>query len=885
MQSKLWHAVSAADALLGAESREAGLAADEAQQRFAQGANELVQKKGKTTLQLFLDQLKDFMIIVLLIAAVISGVVGELVDALVILTIIIINAVIGVVQEKKAESSLNALKQMSAPIAKVIRGGREYSIPAREVVKGDIVLLEAGDRVAADLRLLQSVNLKIQESALTGESLPADKDASVELPEDAALGDRINMAFSGSVVTYGRGRGVVVATGMQTEVGRIADMLMQEDDRLTPLQKKLEALGKILAIGALLVCVLIFAVGVLYGKPIMEMFLTSVSLAVAAIPEGLPAIATIVLALSVQRMVKRNAIVRTLPSVETLGSASVICSDKTGTLTQNRMEVKKIYYDGKELPVGEAVGLDSAALVRLIEVISLCNDARYHSEGGGSTAIGDPTEIALIDAAQLLGVDKAQAEQNMPRIAEIPFDSDRKLMTTVHQDAEAMRAYVKGGVDILLSRCSRILDQGEIRPITDADKAMIHRANDAMATEALRVLGMAFKEIDEIPGPKDMPQLEQDLVFVGMTGMMDPPREEARGAVAKCRTAGIRPVMITGDHLTTAVAIAKSLDILREGDLAITGAELEKMGEEELAQKVEQISVYARISPEHKVRIVNAWRNHGHVVAMTGDGVNDAPALKNADIGCAMGIVGTEVAKEASDLILTDDNFATLVSAVEEGRRIYDNILKTIQYLLSTNIGEILTLFVATMLNWGTPLLPVHILWVNLITDSLPALGLGVDPAERGIMERKVNKSTSLFTPGMVWRMVYQGVMVGALTLAAFVIGNANYSIEIARTMAFCVLAFSQLVHAFSVRSSRYSAFSRAVGHNKYLLYAIAASAVCMLAVLVIPPLEAIFETVDMTLTQWGIVAGLSFVPLAIVEFMKALHLNGTSAKTESKGA
>ncbi len=878
MQSRLWHTVSADDAIKGMDSEEAGLAADLAQQRLAQGANELVQKKGKTTLQLFLDQLKDFMIIVLLAAAAISGVMGELVDALVIMTIIIINAVIGVVQQKKAESSLNALKQMSAPIAKVLRGGRESSIPARELVVGDVVLLEAGDRVAADMRLIQSINLKIQESALTGESLPVEKDASVLLPGDASLGDRINMAFSGSVVTYGRGRGIVTATGMQTQVGLIADMLMQEDERLTPLQKKLEALGKILAFAALFICVLIFVVGLLYGRPALEMFLTAVSLAVAAIPEGLPAIATIVLALSVQRMVKRNAIVRNLPSVETLGSASVICSDKTGTLTQNRMVVERVYYDGSEMPVDAAKELNSIALLRLVEASALCNDARYHESGGGSTAIGDPTEIALIDAAQLLGLEKTQADKTMPRIAEIPFDSDRKLMTTVHQDGETMRAYVKGAVDILLARCNRILDRGELRTITDDDKEQIRRANDNMAKEALRVLGMAVKEIIEIPEPREMQTLEQDLVFVGMAGMMDPPREEAKGAVAKCRTAGIRVVMITGDHLTTAQAIAKSLDILRDGDMAITGAELEKMSDEELSQKVEQISVFARISPEHKVRIVNAWRDRGHVVAMTGDGVNDAPALKNADIGCAMGIVGTEVAKEAADIILTDDNFATLVTAVEEGRRIYDNILKAIQFLLSTNIGEIITLFVATMLNWGTPLLPVHILWVNLLTDSLPALGMGVDPAERGIMERKVNRSKSLFTGGMIWRMSYQGVMVGALTLTAFMIGRANYSIEVARTMAFCVLAFSQLVHAYSVRSARYSAFSRAVGQNKYLLGAIALSALSMMLVLLVPPLETVFETVDMTLRQWGIVAALSFTPLLVVELVKALHLNGANS-------
>ncbi len=875
MQDTSWHALQVDDVFSNIKSQAQGLSAQEAKRRFERSANELVQKKGKSTLRLFLDQFKDFMIAVLMVAAVISGLVGEIVDAVVILAIVLLNAIIGVVQQKKAENSLAALKKMSAPTAKVIRDGWENSVPAREVVPGDVVLLEAGDRIPADMRLTQTYNLKIQESALTGESVPVEKDASKKLIHDAPLGDRVNMAFSGAMVTYGRGRGVVIATGMDTEVGKIAGMLMQEDERLTPLQRKLEALGKTLAIAALLICVLIFGVGILYGKQVLNMFLTAVSLAVAAIPEGLPAIATIVLALSVQRMVKRNAIVRTLPSVETLGSASVICSDKTGTLTQNRMEVKKLYFDGETVDTPDAQGADSTALTRLLEDCALCNDARYHHEGGGSTAVGDPTEIALIDVAAALGMNKGQTETRMPRVAEIPFDSDRKLMTTVHLvEEESMRAYVKGGVDILLLRCTHILEHGVLRHMEQTDRERIREANEEMARQALRVLGMAFKDIADIPTPKDMPLLESDLIFVGMTGMMDPPREEAKDAVAVCRSAGIRPVMITGDHLITATAVARALDILRDGDLAVTGPELERMSDEDLGEKVAFISVYARISPEHKVRIVKAWQDHGHIVAMTGDGVNDAPALKSADIGCAMGIVGTEVAKEAADLILTDDNFATVVAAVEEGRRIYDNILKTIQFLLSCNIGEILTLFVATMLNWQEPLLPVHILWINLVTDSLPALGLGVDPAERGIMARQTKRSKTLFTRGMVWRMCYQGAMVGLLTLAAFVIGQTYYSLEVARTMAFCVLAFSQFVHAYSVRSSRHSAFSRTMGGNKYLAGAILVSALLMLLVLT-PPLATVFETVNMNLTQWGVVALLSVAPLLIVEIIKALKLNG----------
>lgn len=876
MKQQAWHAMDVQAVREQVESTPQGLSQQQAQQRLAEGANELVHKKGKSTWALFLDQMKDFMILVLLVAALISGLLGEVIDACVILVIVLLNAIIGVAQQKKAESSLAALKEMSAPTAKVLRDGVEMSIPAREVVPGDVVLLEAGDRVPADLRLTQTVNLKIQEAALTGESLPVEKDANAILPEDAALGDRINMAYSSSVVTYGRGSGVVTGTGMQTEVGRIADMLMQEDERQTPLQKKLEALGKVLAIAAMAVCVLIFVVGMLYGKQPLEMFMTAVSLAVAAIPEGLPAIATIVLALSVQRMVKRNAIVRTLPSVETLGSATVICSDKTGTLTQNRMEVKEVYVDGQTVTVEDAQGLQSAALDYLMLDCALCNDARYTEQNGSVSAIGDPTEIALIDLSQKFGREKSRTDQEMPRVAELPFDSERKLMSTVHEAEGKRIVFVKGAVDVLLARCESVLQDGTQVPLDEQQVQRVQQANDAMAQKALRVLGMAMKYIDAIPGKDEMDTLEQHLTFVGMTGMMDPPREEARDAVRTCKSAGIRPVMITGDHLTTAVAIAKSLEILREGDLAITGAELEQMSEEELAQKVEQISVYARISPEHKVRIVNAWQAHGHVVAMTGDGVNDAPALKNADIGCAMGIVGTEVAKEAADIILTDDNFATVVSAVEEGRRIYDNILKAIQFLLSCNIGEILTLFVATMLNWAEPLLPVHILWVNLVTDSLPALGLGVDPAERGIMERKAKQTKSIFSKGIVWRMCYQGVVVGALTLAAFTIGSQS-SIEVGRTMAFCVLAFSQLLHAYSVRSARHSAFSKAVGPNKYLVGATLLSTLCMLLVLVVPPLERVFSLVDLSLQQWLTVAGLSFAQLLIVELFKLLHLNGAN--------
>lgn len=875
MQQTNWHDKSVEQAAQQVQADLTdGLSQAQAQERIQRdGYNELTQKKGKTTFQLFIEQLKDFMIIVLLIAAAISGVMGEVIDACVILFIVLLNAVIGVAQQKKAEQSLAALKSMSTPHAKVLRDGQVVTVSSREVAMGDTVILEAGDMVPADLRLIETVNLKVQEAALTGESSPVEKDASAILPEDAALGDRINMAYSSSVVTYGRAKGIVVGIGMNTEVGRIADMLQSEDDRQTPLQQKLEKVGKTLAIAALCICVVIFLVGMLYGRPVFEMFFTAVSLAVAAIPEGLPAIATIVLALSVQRMVKRNAIVRTLPSVETLGSATVICSDKTGTLTQNKMEVLDLYYDQNTYEVKEGCP-DSRAKELLIQACVLCNDAKYNVVDGARSAIGDPTEIALIDIADKMGQNKTEIDRSVPRIAELPFDSERKLMTTVNEIGGKKIAFVKGAMDILLARCERIQQGEEAVELQQSHRDAVQQANDAMAKKALRVLGMAYKEIDALPEQEDMPNLESGLTFIGMTGMMDPPREEAKAAVAECRGAGIRPVMITGDHKTTAVAIAESLDILRPGDLAVTGDEVEKMSDEELAQKVTKISVYARISPEHKVRIVNAWRANGHIVAMTGDGVNDAPALKNADIGCAMGIVGTEVAKEAADLILTDDNFATVVSAVSEGRRIYDNILKAIQFLISSNVGEIITLFVATLLNWAEPLLPVHILWVNLVTDSLPALGLGVDPAERDIMKRQARVQKNVFTKGMVWRICYQGIMIGGLTLGAYVVGLHIANLEVARTMAFCTLSFGQLVHVYNVRSTHYSAFSNKIGPNKYLIGATLISFAMMFLVLLIPPIEAIFSLVDLSLTQWLYVAAFSVAPIVIVEIAKLINLN-----------
>ena len=832
---------------------------------------------------MYIDQFKDFMIIVLIIAAVISGFLGELTDAVVILMIVILNAVLGVVQENKAEESLAALKRMSAPSAKVLRNGRYDVIPARMLVPGDVVILETGDLVPADIRITKALNLKVQEAALTGESVPVEKDIEPLSMKNVPLGDRVNMGYSGSLVTYGRGEGIVVGTGMDTEVGKIAKMIQSVEEVETPLKKKLQALGKVLGIAALAICAVIFIVGVAYGKEIFEMFLTSVSLAVAAIPEGLPAIATIVLAIGVQRMVKRNAIVRRLPSVETLGSATVICSDKTGTLTLNKMTVERLFYNSRVHSVNkDTEPLDSGEHFRLLVTAGvLCNDSKLKETDGGIVALGDPTETALVDLGLKVGINKEQLEASQPRVDEVPFDSKRKLMTTVHALESHYRVYTKGAVEELLKISDSILLDGKVVKLEQQYRDAIIKTNEEMARDALRVLGMAYKDIWDLSRGSGEQAYENGLTFIGMMGMIDPPRPEAKEAVALCKRAGIKPVMITGDHSVTAVAIARDLGILTEGEEAVTGAELEDISDQDLEERIDRISVYARVSPEHKVRIVKAWQARGQVVAMTGDGVNDAPALKIADIGAAMGIVGTDVSKEASDMVLTDDNFATVVAAVEEGRVIFANILKAIQFLLSCNVGEILTLFVATMLNWHEPLLPIHILWVNLVTDSLPALALGVDPAEKNIMDRKPrNPEKNIFDKGMITRIVYQGIMVGALTLAAFVFGSQR-SLEAGRTMAFTVLALSQLVHAFNVRSNRQSVFKVGLLSNRYLLGAVVLSALLVFAVLEVPLLASMFKVTALGAAEWKMVGALSLAPVVVVEAVKLLGLNTTGGEQD----
>ena len=884
---------------------EKGLTTEEVQKRQEKyGLNQLKEAKKKSLLQRFLDQFKDFSIIVLIIAAIVSGAVGiaegeGITDTIIILIVVIVNAIIGVSQEAKAEKSLEALQKLTDHASKVIRNGEVTVIPAKELVPGDIVVLDTGDYIPADLRIIEAVNLKSQEASLTGESVPVEK--SIEKIEDTevGVGDRLNMLFSSSLVTFGRGKGIVVETGMTTEVGKIAGMINSTEKQETPLQQKLNKLGKTLGIAALAICVVIFFIGLLQGKEPIQMFMTAVSLAVAAIPEGLVAVSTIVLAIGVQKMVKRNAIVKRLPAVETLGSATVICSDKTGTLTQNKMTVEKIFINSETKDVKDYKEQNNNEDVKkLVYANMLCNDTKISKDG---ILTGDPTETALVDMAFKLDFDPSVYDM-MPRVQEIPFDSDRKLMTTVNEFNGKYVVYTKGGVDELLKRCNNYLLNGEVKSDLEKYAEIIRQKNEEMAKEALRVLACAYKEIDHKPTAEEMESMENNLTFIGMVGMIDPPREEAKKAVEKCKTAGIKTVMITGDHKITATAIAKKLGILENEDEAITGQDLEKMSDEELEKNVRKYSVYARVSPEHKVRIVKAWQKNGEIVAMTGDGVNDSPALKRSDIGCAMGVVGTDVAKEAADVILTDDNFATIVSAVEEGRRIYDNILKVIQFLLSSNVGEIVVLFLATLC---TPLfaqwfgisdithleilLPIHILWINLVTDSLPALALAFDPANEDIMRRKPNKpGKGVFTKGMTWRVIYQGVMIGLLTLVAFMIGLATTTtpidgltldeskIEVGQTMAFVTLALSELVHVFNIRNNKKSIFKTKVFNNSKLIWAVLGSAALMFVILAIPALRSIFSIPLLPVGNIIELVCLIFAPLLIVEIFKLFKINTT---------
>lgn len=846
----------------------AGLAEKQAQELLIQyGENKLREKKKKSSFRRFCDQFKDVMILILIAAAVISFAVAcaegepeEFFEPMLILLIVVLNAIMGVMQESKAERALDALKGMSAPHARVIRDGEEKVIDAVRLVPGDIIRLEAGDFVPADARLLCSVSLKSEESALTGESVPSEKDAETIVSENAALGDRDNMVFSGCSITYGTATAVVTATGMNTEMGKIADLLDNEEDCQTPLQNKLAQLGKYLGLLALTACAIIFAVGIADGIPALDIFMTAVSLAVSAIPEGLPAIVTIVLSIGVQRMVKKNAIIRRLPAVETLGSASVICSDKTGTLTQNRMTLVKAYIDGAD-KADDITARISDDVRRLLTFATLCCDGSVVFRDGEEQHIGDPTETAIVLAAHNNGMSKDELNREYPRLAEIPFDSDRKLMTTVNRIHGKNIVIVKGAFDVMSSRCiSGNLESAE-------------RINDALSGDALRVLAIAYKEIEAVPEALSSDDLENGLTFMGLVGMIDPPRPEARASVAVCRRAGIRPVMITGDHIVTASAIAKELDILRDGDKAITGAELDAMTDPELDSQVEKISVYARVSPENKIRIVKAWQRRDQVVSMTGDGVNDAPALKAADIGCAMGITGTDVAKGAADMTLTDDNFATIVDAVREGRGIYANIKKVVGFLLGTNIGEVITVFIAMLFWHKSPLLSMQLLWINLVTDSLPAIALGMEPLEKDIMNfRPKPKDEGLFAHGFGIRTILQGCMFGALALTAFYLGEKVTGVtQGGQTLTFMVLALSQVVQAFNMRSD-HSLFKIGVFTNHKLNRAGLTSTALVLLVL-FTPLSAPFGLIRLTGRLYLIGLALILTPVLVMELSKACGL------------
>ena len=852
-----------------------GLSTEEsASRRQTEGFNEFKKKKNTSLFVKFIRQFKSFMIIVLLAAAVISGFTGYIdgegiTDALIILVILIINALIGMFQENKAEKSLEALEKMSAPRCKVVRDGDIRIIASRELVTGDIVVVETGDSIPADLRLIETVNLKIQEAALTGESLPVEKDAESPVDDEAPVGDRCNMAFASCSVTYGHGKGIVTAIGENTEMGKIAVMIQSVQEMKTPMQIKLDRLGKVLAIICLVLCAMILVIGLCYGRGLMDMFLTAVSLAVAAIPEGLPAVSTVVLALGVQRLARQNAIVRNLPSVETLGSTTVICSDKTGTLTQNRMTVTKIWTEGQVTDCGR----DTESIRRLVRMAVMANDALISRNGIEISTIGDPTETALLDMGARYGIYKDEIYETYPRKAEIPFDSTRKLMSTIHpaEDGGYMVA-IKGGLDEILAICSGILDGGAARKITGNDLEKIHRANMDMASHALRVLAIGFRRMEELPSEISAETIETDITFIGLAGMIDPPREEAKKAVRQCKGAGIKPVMITGDHKITAAAIAESLGIISNGDCILTGTDVELMTDAQLRMMAGNVAVFARVAPEHKVRIVQAYKHIGNVVAMTGDGVNDAPALKLADIGVAMGITGTDVAKEAADVVLTDDNFATIVSAVREGRRIYDNLMKSIQFMISTNLAEILLLLTAVVFNMDMPLLPIQLLFINLVCDALPSLALSVDEAADDIMQRQPTPpGQGIFTKRFTTDVAVRSTIMGLLSLGAYMIGRET-SIETARTMAFAVVILSQYTLIFSIRSG-HRWFGHRIFSNRWLWLTLAGCTAVTLLVMFTPYFQSLFRLTALGGMQWIVVVGLSIGTIALSELYKVLHL------------
>ncbi len=872
--NKKWHSMKIEDVLKELNTTEEGLSDKEAEKRLKEhGYNELRGKKRRTIFELIWSEITDPMILILIGASILSFVLKEWIEGFVILFIVFVNTIISIIQERKAEASIEALKSMSSPSTRVFRQGEDSLISSKEIVVGDIVILEAGGMVPADIRLIEEANLKVQEASLTGESIPVEKNAEEILKEECSLGDRVNMVYTSSLITYGRGIGVVVETGMNTEVGSIAGMLNDEDDFDTPLKRKLAAVGKTLSIAGIIVCILIFGVGLLYKRPVLPLFMTAISLAISIIPEGLPATATIVMALGVKRMVKENALVRKLPAVETLGSSTVICSDKTGTLTQNKMTVTAIAMidDIKNGIFKEVKSLDKKEKEDYKEIVlagALCNDASLDPDKKHAI-LGDPTEGALIFLAEDdYKIDQEELEEKYPREFEMPFDSDRKMMTTVHKIEGEITAYTKGAVDEMLELCTRIMTPNGERKITSEDKEKILELSIKMSSKALRTLGFAKKTLTEIPEDEDT-NIEYDLTFIGMCGMIDPPRKEVLNAIKTCKNAGIRIVMITGDHLITAETIAKELGIYQEGNLAVSGDDLDEMTDEELDKVVQKAVVFARVSPNHKLKIIQSLKRTGEIAAMTGDGVNDAPALKAADIGIAMGVNGTDVAKDSSDMILLDDDFTTIVYAVKEGRRVYRNIQKVIQFLLAGNIAEILTLFIATLLNWDAPILAIHVLCINLATDSLPALALGVDPADKNIMKEKPVKSGSLFEKSLVTRVILHGIYITIATIVAYQIGLRTDSHIVGQTMAFTVLAMSQLFHAFNQRSNTESVLSTGNGRNKQLILAIIASFAVIGIILFVPLMRNIFSLTLLKPIEWVITIGLSLLPLILVEITK----------------
>lgn len=861
-----------------------GLSTEEAKNRLEKyGLNKLKGKPKKSLLQLFLAQLKDVLIYVLIGAAVINiiahGTEG-IPDALIILTVVLINALVGVIQESKAEKALEALQQMTAPKSLVRRNGEVIEINSEELVPGDILIIDAGRYIPADVRLIESANLQIQESSLTGESVPSEKNADfITSDEKISVGDKENMAFMSTIAIYGRGEGVVVATAMDTEIGKIAKILDEDENMLTPLQIKLEELGKTLGYGALAICGIIFVVGMLQGRQVVEMFMTSISLAVAAIPEGLVAIVAIVLSLGVKSMSRKNAIVRKLPAVETLGAVNIICSDKTGTLTQNKMTVVKTYtLDNLKDISDERNQKANVDETELIRSFVLCSDASID----GGQDIGDPTEVALVVLGDKFNLEKNTLNAEYKRVGENPFDSDRKLMSTLNEEGNKFRVHTKGAIDNILMRSNRILVNGEILPITDEAKAKILKVAENMSDDALRVLGVAFKDVDTEIAPEEM---EKDLIVVGIVGMIDPPRIEVKDSIEEAKRAGITPIMITGDHKNTAVAIAKELGIATDISQSLTGSEIDSIPDEKFAKEINNYRVFARVSPEHKVKIVRAFKKQGNIVSMTGDGVNDAPSLKSADIGVAMGITGTDVSKGASDMILTDDNFTTIVHAIEEGRNIYNNIKKTIMFLLSCNLGEVLCVFFATVFGWAMPLVPTQLLWVNLITDTLPAISLGMDPGDKDVMNRKPrDPKESFFAEGAGMRAIVGGVLIGVLTLVAFYLGiihsgdvpikevkDGTEIVTYGRTMAFIVLTFSQLFYSLSMRNSKKTIFEVGFFGNMFLIISIIISIILQVLLISIPPIAEMFKVTALDPSHWGMVIGLSLIPFAINEIIKVV--------------